>query len=187
MNIILLGAPGSGKGTQGEILSSNLGVPRIATGDVLRAAVAAGTRLGEKARRFMDRGELVPDDVILGLIKEKLASPEAAKGVIMDGFPRNPAQAMAVDGFLSSRGARVDQVVSFDVSNGELVLRAIGRASTEGRSDDTPDTIRKRLEVYREQTQPLIEHYQKRDIVSIIDGTGTIDEVAKRVEDAVQS
>jgi adenylate kinase len=187
MNIILLGAPGSGKGTQGEILASRIGVPRIATGDLLRAAVAAESRLGEKARRYMDQGELVPDDVILGLIREKLASPEAAKGVVMDGFPRTPAQATAVDGYLSGRGAGVDQVVSFDVPDGELVVRAIGRAAAEGRSDDTPDTIRKRLAVYREQTQPLIEHYQKRGIVSILDGTGTIDDVAKRVEGALES
>ncbi len=185
MNIVLLGAPGAGKGTQGDILAGKLGVPKFATGDLLRAAVTAGTRLGLQAREYMSRGELVPDDVILGVIKEKLTSPDAAKGVIMDGFPRTIAQAEAVDRLLSTRGSKVDKVVTFDVPDGELVIRMLGRAEAEGRSDDTPDTIRKRLEVYRSETAPLISYYERRSVVTNVDATGTIEDVAVRVESAI--
>ena len=185
MNIVLLGAPGAGKGTQGDILAGKLGVPKIATGDLLRAAVKEGTPLGKQAQEYMNKGELVPDDVILGIVEEKLASPDAAKGVIMDGFPRTIAQAEAVDDLLSARGSRVDKVVTFDVPDGELVIRMLGRAQVDGRSDDTPDTIRKRLEVYRSETAPLISYYKQHSVVTSIDATGTIDDVAGRVESAL--
>ena len=185
MNIVLLGAPGAGKGTQGDILAGKLGVPKIATGDLLRAAVNAGTPLGKQAQEYMNQGDLVPDDVILGIVKEKLASPDAAKGVIMDGFPRTIAQAEAVDELLSTRGSRVDKVVTFDVPDGELVIRMLGRAEAEGRSDDTPDTIRKRLEVYRSETAPLISYYERQRVVTRIDATGTIQDVAGRVDSAI--
>ncbi len=185
MNIVLLGAPGAGKGTQGDILAGKLGVPKIATGDLLRAAVKEGTPLGKQAQQYMNKGELVPDDVILGIVEEKLASPDAAKGVIMDGFPRTIAQAEAVDDLLSARGSRVDKVVTFDVPDGELVIRMLGRAQVDGRSDDTPDTIRKRLEVYRSETAPLISYYKRQSVVTSIDATGTIDDVAGRVESAL--
>ncbi len=185
MNIVLLGAPGAGKGTQGDILAGKLGVPKIATGDLLRAAVNAGTPLGKQAQEYMNQGDLVPDDVILGIVKEKLASPDAAKGVIMDGFPRTIAQAEAVDELLSARGSRVDKVVTFDVPDGELVIRMLGRAEAEGRSDDTPDTIRKRLEVYLSETAPLISYYERQRVVTKIDATGTIQDVAGRVDSAI--
>ena len=185
MNIVLLGPPGAGKGTQGEILARRLGVPKIATGDLLRAAVKEGTPLGKQAQEYMNRGDLVPDDVMLGIVKEKLASPDAAKGVIMDGFPRTIAQADAVDDLLSTRGSKVDKVVTFDVPDGELVIRMLGRAAADGRSDDTPDTIRKRLEVYRSETAPLISYYERQSVVTSIDATGTIDDVAGRVKSAL--
>ena len=185
MNIVLLGAPGSGKGTQGDILAGKLGVPKIATGDLLRAAVSAGTPLGKQAQEYMNQGDLVPDDVILGIVKEKLASPDAANGVIMDGFPRTIAQAEAVDELLSARAARVDKVVTFDAPDGELVIRMLGRAEAEGRTDDTPDTIRKRLEVYRSETAPLISYYERQRVVTRIDATGTIQDVAARVDRAI--
>ena len=185
MNIVLLGAPGAGKGTQGDILAGKLGVPKIATGDLLRAAVNAGTPLGKQAQEYMNKGDLVPDDVILGIVKEKLASPDAAKGVIMDGFPRTIAQAEAVDELLATRGSRVDKVVTFDVPDGELVIRMLGRAEAEGRSDDTPDTIRKRLEVYQSETAPLISYYERQRVVTRIDATGTIQDVAGRVDSAI--
>ncbi len=185
MNIVLLGAPGAGKGTQGDLLAGKLGVPKIATGDLLRAAVNAGTPLGKQAQEYMNKGDLVPDDVILGIVKEKLASPDAAKGVIMDGFPRTIAQAEAVDELLATRGSRVDKVVTFDVPDGELVIRMLGRAEAEGRTDDTPDTIRKRLEVYRSETAPLISYYERQRVVTRIDATGTIQDVAGRVDSAI--
>jgi adenylate kinase len=174
MNVVLLGPPGAGKGTQGAIASEQHGIPRIATGDLLREAVK-------------DQGKLVPDDVILGLIEEKLASREAGNGVIMDGFPRTIAQAEAVDRLLYSRGARVDHVLAFAVPEQELVRRMTGRADVEGRSDDTPEAIRQRLDVYRETTEPLIAYYRKQDIVTEVAATGSIEDVAVRVAEALAS
>ncbi len=166
-------------------MAGKLGVPKIATGDLLRAAVQASTPLGNQAKVYMNKGDLVPDAVILGIVEENLASPGAAKGVIMDGFPRTIAQAEAVDELLSARGSRVDRVVTFDVPDGELVIRMLGRAEAEGRTDDTPDTIRKRLEVYRSATAPLISYYERQGVVTRIDATGTIKNVARRVDSAI--
>ena len=187
MNIILLGAPGAGKGTQGDILAKNVGLPKIATGDLLRAAVKAGTLLGQQARSYMYRGLLVPDEIILSLIEEKLGSKDARHGAIMDGFPRTIAQAEAVDGFLSSRGDRIDSVVAFEIQDETLIRRMIGRAGEEGRSDDTSDAIRKRLQVYREQTAPLLQFYEERGVMARIDATGSVDEVAASVAKAIPS
>lgn len=184
-NIILLGAPGSGKGTQGVILSERLGIAKAATGDLLRTAVADETPLGLEAKSFMDRGALVPDEVILGLIDEVLASPEAAEGILMDGFPRTVAQAEAVDARLIMRGGRVDTVLTFEVPEDELVSRMQRRAEQEGRSDDTPEAFRTRLRVYAEQTAPLLAFYEDRDVVTSLPGTGTIEEIAARVEEAI--
>ena len=185
MNVILLGAPGAGKGTQGDILAGKADLPIIATGDLLRATVKAGTLLGQQAQSYMDRGSLVPDEIILGLIEEKLGSKEAGQGVIMDGFPRTIAQAEAVDGLLSSRGDQIDSVVAFEIPDEILIRRMIGRAGEEGRSDDTPDAIRKRLHVYREQTAPLLQFYEERGVATMVDATGSIDEVAARVAKAI--
>lgn len=185
LNLILLGAPGSGKGTQGAILSEKLGLTKVATGDLLRAAVRDGTPLGLEAKGFMDQGLLVPDTVILGLIDEVLTSPEATNGIIMDGFPRTVAQAEAVDEQLKARDMQVDRVLSFEVPESELIARMTGRAATEGRADDTPEAFRKRLAVYREQTAPLLEFYRQRGIVNILDGTGSIEAIAARVYQAV--
>lgn len=185
MQIIVLGAPGSGKGTQGALLADRVGVPKIATGDLLRAAVRDGTSLGVEARSFMDRGLLVPDEIVLGLIEEVLRSPEAQDGVIMDGFPRTLAQAEAVEGLLADRGSRIDRVLLIDVPEDELVKRMLGRARAEGRSDDTPETIRKRFAVYGEQTAPLIRYYEERGLLTTIIGLGTVREVADRVNEAL--
>lgn len=187
MNIILLGAPGAGKGTQGDILAKRVGLPKIATGDLLRAAVKAGTLLGQQAQSYMDRGLLVPDEIILSLIEEKLGSKDARHGAIMDGFPRTIAQAEAVDGFLSSRGDQIDSVVAFEIQDETLIRRMIGRAGEEGRSDDTSDAIRKRLQVYREQTAPLLQFYEERGVMARIDATGSVDEVAASVAKAIPS
>ena len=185
MNIVIFGAPGAGKGTQGEILAANEGVTKIATGDLLRAAVKAGTMLGTKARDYMDRGLLVPDKIILGLIEEKLNSQDAECGVVMDGFPRTINQAEAVDGLLAARGKQVDRVLALSVPDDELVRRMVGRAQEEERSDDTLDAIRKRLQVYRQDTAPLLQYYEERGIVTSICATGTVDEVAVRVAQAM--
>jgi adenylate kinase len=186
VDLIILGAPGSGKGTQGALLSTRLGIPKISTGDLLRAAVKDGTALGTKAKGFMEKGLLVPDDIIFGLIQEVLGSAEAARGLIMDGFPRTQAQAEAVDKLLATQQRQVDKVLLIDVPEEELVQRMVRRAELEGRSDDTPDTIRKRQAVYREQTAPLIAFYDRRNLVARIDGKGTVDEIAERVHKATR-
>ena len=187
MYVILLGPPGAGKGTQGAMLSERTGRPQVATGDLLRAAVRRGTPLGVQAQAYMDKGLLVPDAVILGLIEDVLASPEAAGGIIMDGFPRTVAQARAVDGYLADRGATVDHVLSIEVPEEELVRRLLARAVDQGRADDTPATIEQRLAVYRQETAPLIAHYREKRVLTDVDGVGTIEEIAERIDTALAS
>ena len=185
MNIILLGPPGSGKGTQGALLAQTLRAPKVSTGDLLRAAVRDGTPLGKKAKSYMDSGLLVPDEIILGLIEEVLNSPEAHKGILMDGFPRTTAQAEAVDRLLGARKMQIDSVLNFEVEDDELVRRMAGRAAKEGRSDDTPQAFEQRLRVYREQTAPLIDYYRRRGKLVNVPGMGTVDEIAARAGKAV--
>jgi adenylate kinase len=181
LNIILLGPPGCGKGTQGELLAKRTGILRVSTGDLLRDAAGKGTPLGRRAKSYMDQGLLVPDDVIIGLLRDALGSPEAEQGVIMDGFPRTVTQAEAVDSLLAERTRRVDAVVLFDVPEAELQRRILGRAGEAGRSDDNLDALRQRLAVYKEQTQPLVDFYQKRGILVAVEAVGTIPEIAERV------
>ena len=182
MDLIILGAPGSGKGTQGALLATRLGIAKISTGDLLRGAVRDGTPLGKQAQGFMNQGLLVPDEIILGLIGEVLRSKEASRGIIMDGFPRTLAQAQAVDRLLAPLGRTVDRVLLIDVAEEALIDRMVRRAQIEGRADDTPETIRRRQEVYRDQTAPLIAFYEKRGVVTRVDGLGTVEEIAKRME-----
>lgn len=200
MLLILLGAPGAGKGTQGSLLAEQLGVPKIATGDILREAVRAGTPLGSEARRYMDAGELVPDSVILGLVRDALGAPTAARGAILDGFPRNVAQARALGEILQEQGRRVDAVVALEVPGEAIVERMSGRrtdpvtgevyhvvhnpppaevaARVVQRPDDREETIRHRLDVYEASTRPLIEHYERENVpVHRIDGDRPIDVV----------
>lgn len=185
MDILLLGPPGAGKGTQGAILAERLRIPKFATGDLLRDAVARGSALGLEAKSYMNQGLLVPDEVILGLIGEVLALPEAAAGVVMDGFPRTVGQAEAVDARLAARGQQVQRVLLFDVPEEELVRRVVSRASAEGRTDDTPETIQRRLGVYRLSTAPLVGYYRERGVLTTINGTGTVEEIAERVQEVV--
>jgi len=187
MNIVLLGPPGSGKGTQGAILSERGGLPRVSTGDLLRAAVERGTELGTQAKQYMEQGLLVPDEIILGLIAEVLASPHAAGGVIMDGFPRTVAQAEAIDGLLAQRGVRVDRVLSIEVDEEELVRRLLGRAEQEGRTDDTLETIRQRIAVYWEQTAPLVSYYRERGVLVEVPGSGSVEDIAGRMQEALSA
>jgi adenylate kinase len=180
--ILILGAPGSGKGTQGKILAARLGLPKITTGDILRAAMQAGTPLGTEAKKFYDAGKLVPDSVILGMIKDELARPEAKDGAIFDGFPRTAAQAELVDKTLGERGQRLNHILLLDVDEDELIRRMSARASQEGRSDDTPAAIKTRLDVYRRDTAPLIAHFSQRGIVHRVPGGGTVEQIAEEIK-----
>ncbi|MGM0564057.1 MAG: adenylate kinase [Pseudomonadota bacterium] len=212
MRLILLGAPGSGKGTQAKLLVEKYRIPQISTGDLLRAAVAAGSELGKQAKQAMDAGQLVSDDLVLGLIRERLAEDDAQNGFILDGFPRNTAQAEALDELLRDIDRPLDRVVLVDVDFDVLIKRVVGRwtckscgeifntyfkpPEKEGvcdrcggelnhRDDDNEDTIKSRLAVYEEQTSPLVQYYENKDLLKTIDGLGEIDDIFQRMEDAV--
>jgi adenylate kinase len=180
--ILILGAPGSGKGTQGSVLAQRLGVPKITTGDILRSAVKEGTALGREARRYMDRGTLVPDSIVLDLIKRELAGPAAADGAVLDGFPRTAPQAELVDRTLAERGQRLNHILLLDVAEEELIARMRARARIEKRSDDDPEVVKTRLKVYQRDTAPLIAHYAQRGIVHRIPGAGTIEQIAEEIK-----
>ena len=204
MDIILLGAPGAGKGTQGALLAERLGTPKIATGDMLRDAVRRGTPLGLEAKRIMDAGQLVPDEVVLGLVREALQQPAAARGAIFDGYPRNVAQAQALDGLLADLGRRIDAVVNLVVDEDVIVRRMGGRRTDPvtgtvyhlehnpppaevadrvvQRADDQEETVRKRQRVYRAETAPLVEFYASRGLpVHEVDGDRPIETVQRDV------
>jgi adenylate kinase len=185
MYVMILGAPGSGKGTQGKLLAGHLGIPQVSTGDLLRAAVRDGTPLGKQAKGYMDQGLLVPDEIIIGLIREILDSDGARGGVLMDGFPRTVAQAEAVDRLLAARARRVDHVAVLEVDEPELVQRLLGRAAKEGRSDDNLQSITQRLKVYHDQTAPLIAYYERLGVVRRVAGMGDIDAIQQRLRRAV--
>jgi adenylate kinase len=181
MKIILLGPPGAGKGTQGHRLSSKYAIPKISTGDMLRAAVEAGSPLGKEAKHYIDRGALVPDAVIIGIVQQRLLHEDARKGFILDGFPRTVAQAEALARMLQEHGHVLDHVISIDVPEEALLQRLAARREIEGRQDDTDEAIRHRLEVYRTETEPLIAYYRQNGLLRSIDGLGTIDEVFQRI------
>lgn len=208
MNIILLGPPGAGKGTQAKRLIEKYGIPQISTGDMLRAALKAGTPLGLEAKKFMDQGALVPDSVVIGLVKERIQQSDCAKGYMLDGFPRNVSQAEALDAMLSELGQKIDHVVSIEVPSEELVGRLTGRRTCracgagfhvmfdppkkEGvcdkcggelyqRDDDNVATVTSRLQVYEGQTKPLIDYYQKQAKLRPIHGVGDMSEIFGRI------
>ncbi|GHH51262.1 MULTISPECIES: adenylate kinase [Gammaproteobacteria] len=186
MRLVLLGPPGSGKGTQAARLKEKLQVPHISTGDLLRAEVAAGTPLGLQAKEVMARGELVSDDILLGMLKSRLGQPDAAKGFILDGYPRNLAQADALTKLLAEIGQPLDAVVQLDVATDLLVERIAGRAKAEGREDDNPESVRKRLQVYNDSTAPVIGFYEQRGTLARVDGVGSLDEVLDRIMAAIK-
>lgn len=185
MRLVLLGAPGSGKGTQAARLKADLGVPHISTGDMLRAAVKAGTPLGMKAKAVMDAGQLVSDDILLGMLEERLAEADTRPGFILDGYPRNLAQADALDHLLSKIGQPLDVVVKLEVQNEVIIKRCEIRFAAEHRPDDNPDVVRGRLKVYAEQTAPVADFYARRGKLQVVDGVGELDEVTARIKRAL--
>ncbi|MEQ8434055.1 MAG: adenylate kinase [Oceanicaulis sp.] len=185
MNLVLFGPPGAGKGTQAKRLVANRGWVQLSTGDMLRAARSAGTELGRRVADIMDRGDLVSDEIVIALIEERLPEAEAAGGAIFDGFPRTVAQAEALDRLLEGRGAQIDKVLRLVVDQNELVARMEKRAKEEGRTDDTVEAFKNRLETYNSQTAPLIPYYEARDKLADVDGMGDVDEVARRIDSAV--
>lgn len=181
MRLVLLGPPGSGKGTQATRLKEQLQIPHISTGDLLRAEVAAGSELGLQAKEVMARGELVSDEILLGMIRSRLAREDVANGFILDGYPRNVAQANALEAVLAEINQPLDAVVQLDVASELLVERIAGRAKAEGREDDNPESVRKRLQVYTDSTAPVIGFYEQRGALAKVDGVGTLDEVLGRI------
>lgn len=208
MNLVFLGPLGAGKGTQAQMLREREGIPQISTGDMLRQAMAEGTELGRKAKAYVDRGELVPDDVMIGLIEERLRQPDTRRGFVLDGFPRTLAQAHGLDRFLRAEGRTLDAVVYFQISDETIIRRlsgrrvcrkaahifhldshpprVTGRCDFDGselfqREDDKEDTVRHRLEVYHQQTEPLVEFYRSRGILEAIDAEADIDVVYERL------
>ena len=176
--LIFLGPPGAGKGTQGKIVADNQGIPHISTGDILRQAIADKTPLGIKAKDYMDKGHLVPNDLILDLMSERLQAEDAQKGWVLDGFPRNVAQADFLTDLLQKLAQQCDAVINLDVPDEVLMKRLLGR----GRKDDKEETITNRLQVYREQTAPLIDYYQKHNLLKQVDGNRLLEEVTQDLE-----
>ena len=185
MRLVLLGAPGSGKGTQATRLRQHLQVPHISTGDLLRGAVAAGTPLGLKAKAVMEAGNLVSDEIVLGMLEERLGKDDARAGFVLDGYPRNLAQARALDELLARLKQPVDIAVQLDVDTGLLVERIAGRAKAEGRADDTPESVRTRLQVYDTQTAPVIDYYRQHGQLTVVNGVGSLDDVFARIVEAI--
>lgn len=187
IRLLLIGPPGAGKGTQAALLARQLGIPAISTGDIFRENVRSETPLGLKAKAFMDRGEYVPDSLTNDLVRDRLGHSDAKDGFLLDGYPRTIDQVTELDSILSDGGKKLDVVVQLTADNDELVRRLSGRATQQGRSDDTPDVIRKRLSVYDDQTAPLIDVYAARGLVVMINGLGEIKDVTDRIIEALDA
>ncbi len=186
LDLLLLGPPGAGKGTQAKRLSGEHGIPQIATGDMLREAVAAGTELGRRVEPILAAGDLVPDDLVVAVMRERLARPDTQQGFVLDGFPRTIPQAESLDEMLRQIERRLAAVLELQLDEEVAVRRLLGRAEQERRSDDTPDVIRNRMRVYREQTEPLVSYYMARGILVGIDAGGSVAEVAAEVEKVIE-
>ena len=181
MRIVLLGPPGSGKGTQAAMLVERLEIPHISTGALLREAAENGTKLGLQAKKISDKGELVPDDIVLGMLEERLNQPDVKGGFILDGYPRNVAQAKSLEEVLARIGQPADEAILIDIDAEQIVKRIAKRALEEGRADDTEETVRNRLRVYEEQTAPVADFYEERGVLTRVWGDGTIDEIQQRL------
>lgn len=181
MRIVLLGAPGSGKGTQATLLKNRLNVPHVSTGELLRAAVAAGTPLGKQAKSVMESGSLVSDEIVLGMLEERLCLDDVQRGFILDGYPRNLAQARALDTLLDRLKQPVDKTLQLDVAENTLLARLAGRAKAEGRADDNPQSVAHRLHVYQQQTAPVIDYYQSHGTLVRVPGEGSVEEILERI------
>jgi adenylate kinase len=184
--ILLLGAPGAGKGTQASVLAERLGVPHISTGDMLRAAVAAQTPVGVKAKSIMDAGELVGDDIVIGIAGERLREDDAKKGFILDGFPRTQAQAEALEDLLANLGTPLECCLAITVDEDAVVQRLLKRAEIEDRADDNEETIRDRMRVYHEQTAPLLAFYNERGVQVELAGMGSVEQVGQRIAETLE-
>jgi adenylate kinase len=186
VRLVLVGPPGAGKGTQAEFISDHFAIPKISTGDIFRANVSGGTDLGKLAKKYMDAGDLVPDEVTNAMVRDRLGLPDASPGFLLDGYPRTLAQVGELDDMLVDLGDKLDAVVALTVDQEELISRLLQRAHLEGRADDTEDVIRRRQEVYAEQTEPLISVYRDRGLLVEIDGMGEIDVVTHRIFNALE-
>jgi adenylate kinase len=187
MRLILLGPPGVGKGTQAKILVEELGIPQLSTGDILRSAIANRTPLGVQAKAIVDRGDLVSDDIVNGIVSERIDEPDCARGFILDGFPRTIPQADALGAMLEAKGLKLDAVVEITADADTLVARVANRAKESGgaRADDTAEVIRKRLDVYKELTEPLVAYYKGRGLLRTVDGMAAVDEVTADIRRAL--
>ena len=182
-----MGPPGAGKGTQAKFVADHFGIPAISTGDIFRANVSEGTELGVEAKRYMDAGEYVPDEVTNLMVRNRIDEPDAEPGFLLDGYPRTLAQVEELDGMIKFTGHELDAVVVLTVDQDEIVQRLLQRAESENRADDTEDVIRRRQEVYVEQTEPLIEVYRDRGLLVEVDGMGEVDEVTARTLTALET
>jgi adenylate kinase len=186
VNLLVLGPQGSGKGTQAQRLSAEHGIPHVATGDMFRAAIAAGTELGRRVEPILAAGELVPDELTVALIRERLSKPDTAAGFVLDGFPRNLAQAEELDAMLAEIGRRLDAVLFFDIPDEVALERLLGRADEEARHDDRPDAIERRLEIYHEHTEPVVERYRTTGKLVPLHAARSVGEVAAEIADALE-
>jgi len=186
MRIVLMGPPGAGKGTQAVVVAAHLGIPHISTGEIFRSHLSQGTPLGIAAGMYMQRGNYVPDRITNAMVRNRLAEPDAAQGFLLDGYPRTLDQVAVLDEMLADTGMRLDSVVELTIDAEEVITRLLKRAAEQGRADDTEDVIRRRIEVYTEQTEPLTRVYAEQGILVHVDGMGTIDEVRDRVLAALQ-
>ena len=185
LRLLIMGPPGAGKGTQAAFVAEHPGIPAISTGDIFRTNVAEGTELGQEAQRYMDAGEYVPDEVTNSMVRNRLAEEDAAHGFLLDGYPRTLAQVVELDTMLERSGHVLDVALALTVDREEIIQRLLQRARVEGRADDTEEVIRRRQEVYVEQTEPLVEVYRGRDLLVEVDGMGEVTEVTQRVLDAL--
>ena len=186
MNLLVLGPQGAGKGTQAKRISSNYEIPHVSTGDMFREAIAAGTPLGKEVEPLLDQGILVPDELTIKLIRDRLSEDDAANGFVLDGFPRNLAQARALDEMLREIGRGLDAILFFDIPDSVGMERALSRAEIEGRNDDTTDVIARRLATYHAETEPVVEHYRTTGKLVPLHAAGTVEEVWRQIEDALR-